>query len=236
MEKQPMKRPLANRKEPAAWRSESKALPRAAVALAAVQLILMAVLHLLAQSVVQALLAGIVVFALGGCLLSGFFFTRGKAYANVFRTVAYIMSLLPAVAVGFSFLPVLTGEYTALFTEFEWAVVGNMVQVGFATLGLTPLLAALTLFACNALPRRKFDLISLRIFAFIGFLGTLAMLAYPIKSGVIGSDSGAQGAIFVLGMLVCVCLAALVAVACIMRAPDPEKEEKKAKKGNPKRA
>lgn len=212
-------RPRLDQKEPAAWRSRSKALPRAAIVLAAAQLVLVVVLNLLANSMVQALLVGIVLISLGGCLLSGYLFGKGRVFANVFRTVAYVASLLPAVAVGLSFIPMLTGEYIALFTEFEWAVIFNMVQVGFATLALTPLLAAMTLFATNALSRKKFDLISLRIFSLIGLLGTLAMLAYPVKSGVIGSDTVGQGVFYTLGALACLCLVALIAVACVMRAP-----------------
>ena len=47
----------------------------------------------------------------------------------------------------------------------------------------------------------------------------LAMLAYPVKSGVIGSDTVGQGVFYTLGALACLCLVALIAVACVMRAP-----------------
>lgn len=45
------------------------------------------------------------------------------------------------------------------------------------------------------------------------------MLAYPVKSGVIGSDTVGQGVFYTLGALACLCLVALIAVACVMRAP-----------------
>ena len=55
--------------------------------------------------------------------------------------------------------------------------------------------------------------------SWVYYLGTLAMLAYPVKSGVIGSDTVGQGVFYTLGALACLCLVALIAVACVMRAP-----------------